>query len=84
MADAEFQHRVNAGKREILLEKARTASTPAITFQDFVNVVSVCFNAIVMLLHIFYILNGFLFYVLHAYRMEMQYYFTVSKQYAMR
>ncbi|RZC37746.1 hypothetical protein BDFB_011260 [Asbolus verrucosus] len=40
MSDPEFRHRVGTGKREILLEKARTASTPAITFQDFVNVVS--------------------------------------------
>ncbi|KAJ3644436.1 hypothetical protein Zmor_022169 [Zophobas morio] len=38
MSDPEFRHRVGTGKREILLEKARTANTPAITFQDFVNV----------------------------------------------
>lgn len=40
MTDLEFQQRVNSGKREILLEKARNANTAAITFQDFVNVVS--------------------------------------------
>jgi hypothetical protein len=40
MSDPEFRHRVGTGKREILLEKARAATTPAITFQDFVNVVS--------------------------------------------
>ncbi|CAH2007250.1 unnamed protein product [Acanthoscelides obtectus] len=42
MSDPEFRERVNTGKREILLEKYRTASTAAITFQDFVNVVSDC------------------------------------------
>lgn len=40
LAQPEFQQRVGAGKREVLLDKARTATTPAITFQDFVNVVS--------------------------------------------
>ncbi|VEN60786.1 unnamed protein product, partial [Callosobruchus maculatus] len=39
MSDPEFRERVNTGKREILLEKYRTANTAAITFQDFVNVV---------------------------------------------
>ncbi|KAJ3624297.1 hypothetical protein MTP99_017934 [Tenebrio molitor] len=39
MSDPEFRHRVGTGKREILLEKARVATTPAITFQDFVNVI---------------------------------------------
>ncbi|XP_018318966.1 uncharacterized protein LOC108732591 isoform X2 [Agrilus planipennis] len=33
----EFRQRVGSGKREILLDKARSATTPAITFQDFVN-----------------------------------------------
>ncbi|KAH0812157.1 hypothetical protein GEV33_010633 [Tenebrio molitor] len=41
MSDPEFRHRVGTGKREILLEKARVATTPAITFQDFVNVGSI-------------------------------------------
>lgn len=41
MDQPEFRERVNTGKRQILLEKSRTATTPAITFQDFVNVVSV-------------------------------------------
>ncbi|KAJ8957407.1 hypothetical protein NQ318_004887 [Aromia moschata] len=40
MSDPEFRQRVNTGKREILLEKARISTTQAITFQDFVNVVS--------------------------------------------
>ncbi|KYB25800.1 hypothetical protein TcasGA2_TC034043 [Tribolium castaneum] len=44
MSDPEFRHRVGTGKREILLEKARSATTPAITFQDFVNVVSFLFR----------------------------------------
>ncbi|GJQ71940.1 stet [Trypoxylus dichotomus] len=34
----EFRQRVDSGKREIFLEKARNATTPAITYQDFVNV----------------------------------------------
>lgn len=36
----EFRQRVDSGKREIFLEKAKNANTPAITYQDFVNVVS--------------------------------------------
>ncbi|KAF5289762.1 hypothetical protein FQA39_LY03679 [Lamprigera yunnana] len=39
LGQPEFRQRVGTGKRERLLEKARTATTPAITFQDFVNVV---------------------------------------------
>lgn len=31
---------INTGKRDILLEKCRTATTPAITFQEFINIVS--------------------------------------------
>ncbi|CAH1135982.1 unnamed protein product [Ceutorhynchus assimilis] len=40
MDQQEFRDRVNTGKRQILLEKSRTATTPAITFQDFVNVMT--------------------------------------------
>lgn len=40
LTQPEFVQRIGAGKRDILLEKARTATTAAITFQDFVNVVS--------------------------------------------
>lgn len=40
LSQPEFVQRIGAGKRDILLEKARGATTPAITFQDFVNVVS--------------------------------------------
>lgn len=40
LSQPEFVQRIGAGKRDILLEKARIATTPAITFQDFVNVVS--------------------------------------------
>lgn len=40
LEEPEFRQRVGSGKKDVLLEKARAASTPAITFQDFVNVVS--------------------------------------------
>ncbi|XP_072388271.1 protein rhomboid-like [Diabrotica undecimpunctata] len=40
MSHTEFCQRVNAGKRQILLEKFRTSSTHAITFQEFVNVMT--------------------------------------------
>ncbi|XP_050295712.1 protein rhomboid [Anthonomus grandis grandis] len=40
MDNPEFRERVNTGKRQILLDKARTATTPSITFQDFVNVMT--------------------------------------------
>ncbi|XP_044760040.1 protein rhomboid isoform X1 [Coccinella septempunctata] len=40
MNDVEFCQRVSPGKREILLEKSKNATTPAITFQDFVNVMT--------------------------------------------
>jgi rhomboid-related protein 1/2/3 len=36
----EFTAEVDANKRDILLERAQERSTTAITFQDFVNVVS--------------------------------------------
>jgi rhomboid-related protein 1/2/3 len=37
----EFIAEVDANKRDMLLERAQERSTSAITFQDFVNVVSV-------------------------------------------
>lgn len=40
LSEPEFRQRVGSGKRDMLLEKAKTATTAAITFQDFVNVVS--------------------------------------------
>lgn len=40
LSQPEFVQKIGVGKRDILLDKARTATTPAITFQDFVNVVS--------------------------------------------
>ncbi|KAK5640852.1 hypothetical protein RI129_009399 [Pyrocoelia pectoralis] len=40
LGQPEFRQRVGTGKSEVLLEKARTATTPAITFQDFVNVMT--------------------------------------------
>ncbi|XP_057657115.1 protein rhomboid-like [Diorhabda carinulata] len=40
MSQTEFCQKVSAGKREIFLEKFRTSSTHAITFQEFVNVMT--------------------------------------------
>ncbi|CAG9864947.1 unnamed protein product [Phyllotreta striolata] len=40
MMQPEFRQRVNTGKREILLERSRTSCTQAITFQEFVNVMT--------------------------------------------
>lgn len=44
LSEPDFIQRIGSGKREVLLEKARSATTPAITFQDFVNVVSAFFK----------------------------------------
>lgn len=45
----EFVAEVAPNKRDILAERAQERKTPAITFQDFVNIVSIIF-------HLFYYL----------------------------
>jgi hypothetical protein len=44
----EFIAEVDANKRDMLLERAQERSTTAITFQDFVNVVSECYLCILL------------------------------------